>query len=297
MAIIITCAVQKGGVGKTTTVVNLAHALASEPFNKRVLVVDVDPQANASATLGTIPPAKQPITSESLFDSNANTSFQHAITQSKYENVDLIPANIDLFNASLQLAYSNPAAVLGMQSKLDKVTMETYDFILIDCPPNLGGPFITNSIVISDYFIMPIKSADLYALQGVDQFLNSVNAIKTYAAKKAQLLGVLITLHNERTNAALAMEELVVNKFGNLVFDTRISMSTSLEQATLMQQSALAAKPRSSGARDYKLLAAEVLQRCGLDVPRVEAPTVEEDEPIVEKKPRGRRSSKAKAKE
>ena len=263
MAIVISGATQKGGVGKTTTAVNLAHALAYKPNYKKVLVVDVDPQANSSLILGKVHPDQQPTSVVDVFEDKTKC-FANCTVETKYKGVDLIASNIDLFLCGQSLGASNPAAVLGLQSKLDSITRDKYDFIIIDCPPNLGGPFVVNAMVISDYFLVPIESASMFALNGVDQFLDSVDAIKGYSNSKLNLLGVLLTMYDPRTNASKVMEELVSERFGSKLFTTRIHRNTSIDQANMSMITVIDHDTKSSGAKNYRALAREVLQRCGM---------------------------------
>ncbi len=263
---IIAIATQKGGVGKTTTAVNLAHALAAKPHGKRVLVVDVDPQANSSITLGRVHPDQQPVTVRQLFDDKTRY-FYHCIVESKYKNVDLIPSNIDLFLCGESMGVSNPAAILGLHNKLDSATREKYDFIIIDCPPNLGGPFVVNSLVIADYFIVPIDGASMFALNGVNQFLEAVDALRGYTKGKLELLGFLITMYDPRTNASRALETIIMEQYGERVFTTRIHKSTVIDQANIMYESVLDYDSKSTSTRNYRALAVEVMARCGLPVP------------------------------
>ena len=260
MATIISIATQKGGVGKTTTAVSLAHALASKPLNKKVLVVDLDPQANASMILGTVHPDKQTTTVADIF-MEKNALFSTCAQPAKYKNIDLIPSNINLFACGETMGGSNLASILGLKKRLDAQTLAAYDYIIIDCPPNLGGAFVINAMVISDYYILPVESASLFALTGVEQFMDAVSALKEYAPDRMNMLGVLLTRYDSRTTASKAVEELTVEQFGDKVFTTRIHKGTAVEQANLVCQTILEYDAKSLAAKDYKALALEVEQR------------------------------------
>lgn len=265
MAIVISVATQKGGVGKTTTSVNLAHALAYKNNYKKVLFLDMDPQANGSLIMGLAHPDDQPVSVSDLFE-DKNKYFFNSIVQSKYSGknagVDLIPSNIDLFASSNNLNTSNPASVLGLQKKLDKATLDKYDYIIIDCPPALGGPLLINAMVISDFYLMPIECASFFALNGVEQFIEHVDVIKQYSQKTLKCLGVLITMFDPRTNASNAMLDVVTDRFGDEVFETRIHRNTAIDQAHMNQVSVIDLDTKASGSKNYRELAREVIERC-----------------------------------
>lgn len=261
MATIIAVATQKGGVGKTTSTVNIAHALSYKPHGKKVLVVDLDPQANASMILGQTHPDEQPRSVVSLFE-DSTVYFANCIVPSKYKNVDLIASNINLFLCGQKLGASNPAAVLGLKSKLDQATLDNYDYILIDCPPNLGGPFVVNALVVADFFLVPVEAASLFAMNGIDQFLESVEAIKGYSNSTLELLGVLITMFDPRTNASRAMEQIITKRFAKTVFETRIHRNTAIDQANMTLASIIDHDTKASGSKNYRALAKEIITRC-----------------------------------
>jgi len=260
MAVILTSAILKGGSGKTTTAVNLACALASAPHSKRVLLVDLDPQNNASLTLGLVKPNKQPRTVCDLLDLNSGITFSQAATKSKFESVDLIPSNMNLFAVGNQLVNGNPAAVMALQSKLDAEAMERYDYIILDTPP-AAGPFVSNAMLITDYFIIPVECGSTYALTGMEQFIGSIKAVRACSQHRLNLLGVLLTRFDARTTASKVVEGMAVQMFGDLVFKTRIRRATAVEQANMAAQPILQYDKRSMAAQDYASLAEEVMQR------------------------------------
>lgn len=262
MAIVISIATQKGGVGKTTTAVNLAHALASRPHNKQVLVVDLDPQANASMVLGIVEPDQQGKTVANIL-TEENVLFENCCVPTKYENINLIPSNINLFACGRSLQQNELSMVLGLQKRLDRRTLAKYDFIILDCPPNLGGPFMTNGMMITDHFILPIEGSSKFALSGVEQFLATIKEIKEFAPKKLNLLGVLITRHDKRTTVSKICEEVVLERFGDDVFNTRIHRCTAIDQANMMNKTVLDLDSKNPCSKDYKKLALEILQRLG----------------------------------
>lgn len=264
MAKIISVATQKGGVGKTTTVVNLAHALSKAPLNRKVLVVDLDPQANASLILGTEYPDNQKITAIDLFMDDA-AMFSSCIVKTKYENVDLIAANINLFACGEQIGCNNRASIMTLMNKLDVDTLDAYDYILVDCPPNLGGPFVLNAMVISDHFILPVEGSSMFAMTGVEQFLDAVYTVKEFVPDKMELLGVLLTRYEARTNASKAVEELTTERFGAKVFSTRIRRSTAVDQAGLLCRTIVDFDAKNQASIDYMNLAQEVEARLATD--------------------------------
>lgn len=257
MAVIISFATQKGGVGKTTSVVNTAHALAYKPLKHRVLVIDLDPQANSSFTLGTQPPHQQPRTVVDVFK-RPDLYISAAAVPTKYKQVDLVPSTIDLFQLNESLRTS-PDQFLALKNKLDPIAHEKYDYILIDCPPNIGGPSIYNALAVSDFFIIPCEAESLYGLIGVDQFLDAANGIKRSINPKLELLGALITFYDPRTNAAQTMEEMIMNYFtDSKVFKAKIHRSTTINKANIEGKSCIDLDTRLSGAINYREFAKEL---------------------------------------
>lgn len=304
-ATIITLGTQKGGTAKTSSTISIAYALSQKPFNKRVLCVDLDPQGSLSMTLGMVDPAQQPSTVADLFDNNDTMSWAQVITRSKYENIDLIPANIDLFDACMSIGSGNPMGVMALQSKLDKATLEQYDYILIDLAPNLGGPNVVNAMVVSDYFVIPVESASIYSMKGLEQFMKAINSVKCCSSHKLEVLGLLITKFNGRTTAAKVVEDMLVKRYGNLVFNTRIAQSTLMEQAGLMNVAVQSINSKCVPARNYRALTYEILERIGdpiineIEKPEDAAPEEmdREAESKAEPKRRAPRAARKKASE
>jgi len=258
MAYIISCAIQKGGCGKTTTVVTTAHALGE--LGKNVLVVDLDPQHNASMILGKVSPYEQPRTVIDLF-TKKDVNFSTCAVPSKCKNVDLISSHIDLFSIGEQIGPGNPKQIVGLKNKLDKASLEHYDFILIDCPPALGGPFLNNALVISDFYIIPLESESYFALKGVQQFLEAVDIIKDTINPNLKRLGVLITMADLRTQVTKAMIEAIQKFFGTEgVFKTIISRNTSVNKAAMLNKTVISFDSRMSGAHDYRTFAKELIE-------------------------------------
>lgn len=258
MAVIISIANQKGGVGKTTTTITTAHALGE--LGKKVLVVDADPQHNASLILGKVTPYEQSRTIIELF-TEPDVNFSTCAVGSKYKGVDLIPSHIDLFAFGESLGPSNPKNFVGLKNKLDQAAMEYYDIIFIDCPPALGGPFLSNALVLSDYYLIPLESESYFALKGVQQFLEAAKTIRDTINPKLALLGVLITMADMRTNVSKAMVEAIQKFFTEKkVFKTIITRNTSINQASMARKTILDFDGRRSGAHDYQNFAKELLE-------------------------------------
>jgi chromosome partitioning protein len=257
MSTIISFAIQKGGVGKTTSSITTAAALAE--LKKHILLIDMDPQHNASLTLGKIDPNEQPRTVKDLFLDKTAT-FSTCSVPTKIKNVDLIPSNIDLFTLHDRLS-NDPRGLMGLKLKLDDTAVNNYDFIIIDCPPTLGGPFLNNALCISDYYIMPVDSESKYALKGIQQFQEAVEAIQETINPKLSLLGVLITMFDGRTIISRAMEEAIRRFFGNnYVFKTIIHRNTAIGKAHLEDKTIISFDGRTPGAKNYRQFAKELLE-------------------------------------
>lgn len=257
MAFVVSIANQKGGVGKTTTTITLAHALGR--LGKRSLVVDADPQHNATLILGKVSPFDHPLSIIDLFTED-DIDFTACSTESKYKNVDLIPSHIDLSYFKNQLV-SIPEGMIGFKEKLDQNAQDAYDYILIDCPPDLGGPLINNALTVSDYYIIPMKAEDFYALKGMQQLRKSVASIQKSINKKLRFLGVLITMSDFRTKVTKTMVTSIRKFFGNdKVFETAISGNTAINQATVNRETIIAYDVRQQGAKDYQEFAKEFIE-------------------------------------
>ncbi len=259
MAHIIALTNHKGGVGKTTTVCNLAYCLSRK--KKTVLVMDCDPQGNASLTLGEIPPFEQEVTLADLF-TDKNATLLSCATQSKYDNLDLIPNNLDAAALGGSLSLSDPKRFLGLKNKLDEKAQKTYDYILLDCPPSIDSMFLVNALVIADFFIVPIDAESNYALSGVDSLLKAIEGVADSVNPSLQLLGALITLFDSRTTAAKFLIQAIEDYFGKeQVFTTRIHRNTAINKATMLNRTVCDYESRAAGCRHYRSLAREVEKR------------------------------------
>ncbi len=276
MAFIISICNHKGGVGKTTTVVNLAHALAAY-HEQRVLVVDADPQGNASMSLGRLPPHEAETTIADVF-LEKEINFSRAAQPSKYKGVDLIPANIQAATLGMKLGPNDSRRASCFRYKLQDAR-ERWDIIVIDCPPSLDGVFLVNALNISDFYIVPIETESKYALAGVDNLLATVEVITELENPGIRLLGSLVTRMDARRNADQRVAEAVVTMFGvENTFRTRIHTNAAISRANTAGKSVFEHEPKSRGAKAYKSLATEVMARCQ-GLPYVETT---EDEPEAE---------------
>ena len=186
---------QKGGVAKTTTVVNLAAALAK--LEKNVLVLDMDPQTNASDTLGKTSPYESTFTMYDVFMDRAkiiSTSMQ----DTRNRRIKLVPAHINLSGIEHKLRES-VRAVIALRQKIDNHAKDTFDYILIDCPPNLGL-LTVNALVASDSYIIPVEASSYYALQGMELLQNIITDVNENINESLHLQGILITMYDSRTS-------------------------------------------------------------------------------------------------
>lgn len=252
MAKIISLANQKGGVGKTTTAINLSAALAKE--GKRVLLVDADPQANASSGLGIDIRNLEATIYECLVN---GIDPKLAIQQTDVDNLDLIPSHIDLVGAEIEMLGIDDRERL--MQKIFSHLRDQYDYILIDCSPSLG--LITvNALTASDSVIIPVQ-AEFFALEGIAKLLNTIKIIKSKLNPQLKIEGFLLTMFDNRLRLSTQVYEEVKKHFGALVFNTVITRNVRLSEAPSHGLSVIDYDPASKGAKNYTSLAKEVIKR------------------------------------
>ncbi len=240
---------QKGGVGKTTTVVNLASALG---FNKKkVLVIDMDPQGNSTSGLGIEEPD---ITVYDVLTHEQDIN--NAIQKTKSKNVDIIPANSDLCGLEIELLSVEKKEYL-LNEEIGKIP-QNYDFIIIDCPPSLGIMSI-NALVSSHSVLIPIQ-CEYYALEGVSQLMNTVNIIRKGLNPELEIEGVLLTMYDSRNNLSEDVKRETENYFKDKLFDTVIPRNIRLAEAPSFGESIIYYDKNSKGAIAYLSLAKELIK-------------------------------------
>lgn len=242
---------QKGGVGKTTTNINLAACLAKK--GKKILVLDIDPQGNTTSGLGIEKKALEKSSYDLMIEDDINA--EDVILKTGVDNLDIIPANVSLSGAEVELAI-----IRGREKRLKKAlnqVKEKYDFIFIDCPPSLGLLTI-NSLTAVDSVLIPIQ-CEFYALEGVAQLMNTIEIVRKNLNEKLYVQGVILSMFDGRTNLSVQVVEEVKKYFREKVYKTVIPRNVRLAEAPSYGLPIIEYDPKSKGAEAYREFADEFL--------------------------------------
>ena len=252
MGRVIAVANQKGGVGKTTTAINLSSCLAAK--GQKVLAIDMDPQGNTTSGLG-VDKNNVENTLYELLLGEAET--KNTIVKDVVENVDLIPSNVNLSGAEIELIGVDEKEYI-LKKIIDKVRRK-YDYIIIDCPPSLNMLTI-NALTAANSVLVPIQ-CEYYALEGLSQLIHTIDLVKDRLNKKLVMEGVVFTMYDARTNLSLQVVENVKDNLQQNIYKTIIPRNVRLAEAPSYGQPITLYDPRSTGAEAYRLLAEEVINR------------------------------------
>lgn len=244
---------QKGGVGKTTTAINLGAALARE--GHPTLIIDLDPQGNASTGLG-IEASKRALTTYDMLLEDAPVA--GVITRTDVENLDIAPATTDLSSTDVELV-ENENRVFLLKDALREGDLSAYAYVLIDCPPSLGL-LTVNALVAAHSVLVPLQS-EFFALEGLSQLMLTIRDVRETANPSLRIDGVVLTMYDQRNNLSKLVEDDARQTLGDLVLKTRIPRNVRVSEAPSYAMSVLDYDPTSKGTEAYKALAEEVVQR------------------------------------
>lgn len=251
---IIAIANQKGGVGKTTTTINLGAALAE--IGEKVLIVDLDPQGNASTGLGIAAEKRDYTTYDLLLE---EVGLEKVIQATEIANLLIIPATVDLSSADMELI-SNEKRSFLLHDALRQIEMDAYgfDFILIDCPPSLNL-LTVNAMVSAHSVLVPLQS-EFFALEGLSQLMLTIREVRQTANPELRIEGVLLTMFDNRNNLSTLVEQDARDNLGELVFQTRIPRNVRVSEAPSFEMPVITYDSASKGAQAYRELARELMQ-------------------------------------
>lgn len=252
MGRIIAIANQKGGVGKTTTAINLSACLAEK--GQRVLTIDVDPQGNTTSGLGVDKNAVENTVYELML---GEIDIEKAILKTEFENLSILASNVNLAAAEIELIGITDKEYV-LKKAVEKIR-GNYDFIIIDCPPSLNMLTI-NAMTTANTVLVPIQ-CEYYALEGLSQLLHTVNLVKERLNPQLEMEGVVFTMYDARTNLSLQVVENVKNNLNQMIYKTIIPRNIRLAEAPSYGLPINVYDSRSTGAESYRLLAEEVIHR------------------------------------
>ena len=252
MGRIIAIANQKGGVGKTTTAINLSACLAES--GKKVLTIDTDPQGNTTSGLGVDKDELENTVYELMLD---ECTIKESLVKTEFENLDLIPSNVNLAGAEIELLGINEKEYI-LKNAVDYIK-DDYDFVIIDCPPSLNM-LTVNALTTANTVLVPIQ-CEYYALEGLSQLLHTISLVKERLNEKLQIEGVVFTMYDARTNLSLQVVENVKNNLDTTIYKTIIPRSVRLAEAPSHGHPINKYDSRSTGAESYRMLAKEVIDR------------------------------------